>query len=64
MFFVDELDRNDGFRLVVGYCFAYAENVCQFTYCVAGCLTDDAYAPCPIVLLTSRKGRLDGNGAT
>jgi hypothetical protein len=26
--------------------------------------THEAYAPWPIVLLTSRKGRLDGKGAT
>jgi hypothetical protein len=64
MFFVDELDCDDRLGFIVGDSFTYAR--LQSVYVIPSCRwsTNDAYAPCPIVLLTRRKGRFDGNGAT
>ena len=66
MFFVDEFDGNDWLGRVVGDGFADAIN-----FAVSKCsetgekavATYEAYAPCPMVLLTSRKGRSVGRGA-
>ena len=65
MLFVDELDGDDGFRLVLGYCLPNTvinqESVTRGRELDR--ITHDAYAPDPIVLETSRKGRLLGSGA-
>jgi hypothetical protein len=66
MLFVDELDGDDGLGRVVRDGFANATgsrlaNVsCNREKHVA---TYEAYAPCPMVLLTSLKGKSDGRGA-
>lgn len=64
MFFVDELDCDDRFGFVVWDGFTYARLLLIYVTTPSRRPTDDAYAPCPIVLLTRRKGRFDGNGAT
>lgn len=63
MFFVDELDGDDGFRGIVGYGFADPKAALAGRLDSMKAETDEAYAPCPIVLLTRRKGRFVGRGA-
>jgi hypothetical protein len=65
MFLIDELDGDDGLGSIVGYCFADAvHRLLAYLGFIESGSTHEAYAPWPIVLLTSRKGRLDGKGAT
>lgn len=64
MFLVDELDGNDWFRGIEGNSFADAVAKLAAGIDCTSERTDEAYAPCPMVLLTSRKGRFVGRGAT
>jgi hypothetical protein len=66
MFFIDELDGDDGLGRVVWDSFADATNSAVSDCSNTGerdVATYEAYAPCPMVLLTSRKGRSVGRGA-
>jgi hypothetical protein len=64
MFFVDELDCDDRLGFIVRDGFAYARLLSVYEMPPSRRSTNDAYAPCPMVLLTRRKGRFDGSGAT
>lgn len=64
VFFVDELDGDDGFRCIVGDGFANTAAGLEGKNKSRDEGTHEAYAPCPMVLLTSRKGKFVGRGAT
>lgn len=63
MFLVDKLDGDDGFRGIVGDGLADTGTVLAAKTEVVSETTHEAYAPCPIVLLISLKGRFVGRGA-
>jgi hypothetical protein len=66
MFLIDELDGDDGFGRVVRNGFADTRDLLlanDWGHSNRETQTYEAYAPCPIVLLTSRKGRFVGRGA-
>ena len=63
VFFVDELDGDDGFRCIMGDGFADTVAILVEDSSGEDEGTHEAYAPCPMVLLTSRKGKFVGRGA-